>query len=154
VPDDLGGGELRVRFDRTDEDRRTEFSRTEHLRPFPPSDADNKRLYPRRADAESINRALDDSMWLGRAHSAGAKRQLVDLLGFAMMVNSLALHAAASPSRRRTSAPRRPPSALAAPKGPRRRAPRSRRTVKITRRWPRPAVGSQMGPVESAEQGR
>ncbi len=92
VPHDLGGGELRVRFDQTDEDRRREFNRTEHLRAFPPSDADYKRLYPRRADAESINRALDDSMWLGRAHSVGAKRQLIDLLGFAMMVNSLALH--------------------------------------------------------------
>jgi hypothetical protein len=92
IPDDLGGGDVRVRLDQTDEDRRTKFNRTEHLRPFPPSDGDYKRLYPRRADAESINRALDDSMWLGRAHSVGAKRQLVDLLGFAMMINSLALH--------------------------------------------------------------
>ncbi|MDQ3575068.1 MAG: hypothetical protein M3404_09155 [Actinomycetota bacterium] len=92
VPDDLGGGELRIRFDLTEEDIRRGFNRTEHLRPLPPSGADYKRLYPRRADAESINRALDDSMWLGRAHSLGGKRQLVDLLGFAMTVNSLALH--------------------------------------------------------------
>ncbi len=92
VPDDLGGGELRTRFDLTDEDIQRGFNRPEHLRPLPPSGDDYKRLYPRRADAESINRALDDSMWLGRAHSRGGKRQLVDLLGFAMMVNSLALH--------------------------------------------------------------
>ena len=100
VPDDLGGGELRVRFDLTDEDLLRGFNRTEHLRPFPPSSDDYQRLYSRRSDAESINRALDDSMWLGRAHSVGAKRQLVDLLGFAMMVNSLALH-----RRRQTLAP-------------------------------------------------
>ncbi|HEX7165416.1 MAG TPA: hypothetical protein VF230_00415 [Acidimicrobiales bacterium] len=43
---------------------------------------------------ESINRWLDDSMWLGRAHSVGARRQLVDLLGFALAVNSMALHRA------------------------------------------------------------
>ena len=38
-----------------------------------------------------INRALDDSMWLGRAHSKGHARQLVNMLGYALMVNGLAL---------------------------------------------------------------
>jgi hypothetical protein len=49
-------------------------------------------LYPRRNDAESINRGLDDSLWLGRAHSLGHARQHVDLLGYALMVNGIALH--------------------------------------------------------------
>ena len=31
-------------------------------------------------------------MWLGRAHSKGAKRQSVNLLGFALMTNGIALH--------------------------------------------------------------
>jgi hypothetical protein len=31
-------------------------------------------------------------MWLGRAHSIGHARQLLNLLGFALTVNSLALH--------------------------------------------------------------
>jgi hypothetical protein len=50
------------------------------------------RLYGRRNDAESINRHLDDTMWLGRAHSIGHVRQHVNLLGFALSVNSVALH--------------------------------------------------------------
>jgi hypothetical protein len=78
----------------------------EHLRAIPPSDPDYQRLYPRRADAESINRALDDSSWLGRAHSAGRDRQLVNLIGYGIAVNSLALH-----RHRRTLAP---PGQLAA----------------------------------------
>ena len=61
-------------------------------RPIPPDDPDFKRLYPRRNDAESINRGLDDSLWLGRAHSLGHARQHVDLLGYALMVNGIALH--------------------------------------------------------------
>jgi len=40
---------------------------------------------------ESINRHLDDTMWLGRAHSVGHEHQLVDLLRHAL-VNSIALH--------------------------------------------------------------
>lgn len=92
VPDESGGGTVRVRLDTTDEDRRRNFNRTEHLRAIPPGDPDYQRLYARRADAESINRALDDTCWLGRAHSAGRERQLLNLLGYAIAVNSLALH--------------------------------------------------------------
>lgn len=51
-----------------------------------------KRLYPQRADAEATSRALDDSIGSVALTRAGAKRQLGDLLGFAMMVNSLVLH--------------------------------------------------------------
>jgi hypothetical protein len=85
-------GGVRVRLDTTDEDRARRFNRSEHLRPIPPGDPDYRRLYPLRSDAESINRALDDSSWLGRAHSVGRARQLVNLLGYALAVNSLALH--------------------------------------------------------------
>lgn len=92
VPAGAGGGAIRcIRFDTTDEDRARGFNRTEHLRPIPPGHPDYERLYGRRADIESINRALDDSMWLGRAHSLGHARQLVDLLGYALAVNSVAL---------------------------------------------------------------
>ena len=48
-------------------------------------------LFRRRNDAESINRALEDTLWLGRAHSLGHRRQLLNLLGYALMVNSLAV---------------------------------------------------------------
>ena len=48
-------------------------------------------LFRRRNDAESINRNLDDTLFLRRAHSVGHRRQWINLLGFALMVNSLAL---------------------------------------------------------------
>ena len=60
--------------------------------PIPPSGPDYSGLYNRRSDAESINRALDDSSWLGRAHSAGRERQLLNLIGYALAVNSLTLY--------------------------------------------------------------
>jgi len=50
------------------------------VRVIPPTDADFVRLYPRRNDAESINRNLDDTLWLRRAHSVGHERQLLNLL--------------------------------------------------------------------------
>ena len=34
---------------------------------------------------------IDDSMWLSRAHSVGHARQHLNLIGYALMVNSLAL---------------------------------------------------------------
>ncbi len=57
-----------------------------------PPDPDFARLYPRRNDSESINRNLEDTLWIGRAHSIGHARQLLNLLGYALMVNGLALH--------------------------------------------------------------
>jgi hypothetical protein len=86
------GGTVMVRLDTTDEDRERKLNRSENVRAIAPTDPDFKRIYRRRNDAESINRALDDSMWLGRAHSKGAPRQTVNLLGYALMVNSLAVH--------------------------------------------------------------
>ena len=86
------GNTVMVRLDTTDEDRARKLNRSENVRQIPPTDPDFKRVYSRRSDAESINRGLDDSMWLGRAHSKGARRQSVNLLGYALMVNGLALH--------------------------------------------------------------
>ncbi len=83
---------ITVRLHGNDEDAARKLNRTENLRPIPPGDPDFERLFPRRNDAESINRHLDDTMWLGRAHSIGHARQHLNLLGFALTVNSLALH--------------------------------------------------------------
>jgi hypothetical protein len=66
------------------------------VRPIPPSDPAFARLYARRNDAESINRGVVDSLYLGRAHSVGHLRQHVNLLGYAFMVNSLSLISASS----------------------------------------------------------
>ena len=52
------------------------------MRPIPQSDPEFARLYARRNDVESINRALNDTLYLGRAHSLGRRRQLVEVLGY------------------------------------------------------------------------
>ena len=81
-----------VRLHGNDEDAARKFNRTENGRPIPPSDPDFKAIYSRRSDSESINRGLEDTLYLNRAHSVGHARQHVNLLGYALMVNSLALH--------------------------------------------------------------
>lgn len=93
LPARYGSGLVTVRLHATEEDRRRRFNRTENVRPVPPSDPVIRRPYGRRNDAESINRGVVDSMYLGRAHSLGHARQQVNLLGYALMVNSLALFA-------------------------------------------------------------
>ncbi len=90
LPHHLDASTITVRLHGTEEDTRRKFNRTENVRPIPPDDPDFARLYRRRNDAESINRGLDDSLWLGRAHSVGHDRQRLNLIGFALMVNSLA----------------------------------------------------------------
>ncbi|MGI8686289.1 MAG: hypothetical protein ACR2MO_14575 [Acidimicrobiales bacterium] len=92
LPPEKGGGIVRVRLDTTDEDTARKLNRTEYVRAIPTDDDDWARLYPRRSDAESINRALDDTLWLRRAHSKGRKRQLFELMGFALMTNALAVY--------------------------------------------------------------
>jgi hypothetical protein len=92
LPDNLGAGTITVRLHATDDDKQRKFNRTENIRPISASDPDFAGLYSRRSDAESINRALDDTLWLRRAHSIGHERQHLNLLTFALGVNSLALH--------------------------------------------------------------
>lgn len=92
LPADKGGGIVRVRIDTTTEDGVRKLNRSEHVRGIPTDDPDWFRLYPRRSDAESINRALDDTLWLRRAHSKGRHRQLFELMGFALMTNALAVY--------------------------------------------------------------
>lgn len=82
-------GEINVPLIATEEDRRTGFNRAENLRAIPYSDPDFRRLYGRRNDAESINRKLADSLYLGRAHSVGHQGQDADLLGFAHLINCI-----------------------------------------------------------------
>ena len=43
------------------------------------------------ADSESLNRSLEDTLFLGRAHSLGWRRQQVEMLGWALMVNALTM---------------------------------------------------------------
>jgi hypothetical protein len=92
LPDRYQNETVAVRLHGNAEDTARKFNRTENVRPIPPSDPDFARLYPRRSDSESINRNLEDTLWLGRAHSIGHARQHLNLLGYALMVNGLALH--------------------------------------------------------------
>ena len=91
LPDRYENQTITVRLHANAEDAARKFNRTENVRPIPPTDPDFARLYPRRNDSESINRNLEDTLWLGRAHSIGHARQHLNLLGYALMVNGLAL---------------------------------------------------------------
>ncbi len=92
LPTWAGGSTITVRLHNNEDDRKRGLNRTENVRPIPPDDPDFAALYARRNDAESINRHLDDTLWLGRAHSVGHARQHMNLLGFAICVNAVALH--------------------------------------------------------------
>ncbi|MBA3652572.1 MAG: hypothetical protein H0W70_00070 [Actinobacteria bacterium] len=107
LPESHGGGTVSVRLHGDKSDRARRLNRTENVRPIPPGDPDFQRLFRIRNDAESINRGIEDSLYIGRAHSVGSKRQLLNLLGYALMVNGIAtLH-----HRRRLE---QPPTDLAA----------------------------------------
>jgi hypothetical protein len=67
------------------------LNRTENLRPIPESSPDFARLRVLRPDAESINRGIEDSLFINRASAKGWRRQIVDLLGHARLVNALTL---------------------------------------------------------------
>jgi hypothetical protein len=92
LPVRYGAQIITVRLHGNADDQACKFNRTENVRPIAPTDPDFARLYPRRNDSESINRNLEDTLWLGRAHSIGHARQQLNLLGYALMVNGLALH--------------------------------------------------------------
>ena len=85
------GGTITVRLHGNADDERRRLNRPENVRPISPKDPDFHRLFRQRNDAKSINRGLDDTLFLRRAHSVGHRRQWINLLGFALMVNSLAL---------------------------------------------------------------
>ena len=85
-------GTITVRQHGNNDDANREFNRTENVRPIPPDDPDFDRLDARPNDAESINRHLDDTFWLGRAHSIGRHRQGLNPLTYALCINGLALH--------------------------------------------------------------
>ncbi|MEO5839507.1 MAG: hypothetical protein ABIQ73_07390 [Acidimicrobiales bacterium] len=80
---------MRLHADASDANRK--FNRTENVRPIQTDDPGVAALFQRRNDAESTNRNIEDSLWIGRAHSLGHRRQTLNLLGYALMVNSLAL---------------------------------------------------------------
>ena len=91
LPDHFGGETILVRADTTDDDVNRGVNRSENYRLIPPGDPDYDALYPLRSDIEANNRQLEDTLWIGRAHSVGADAQLLDLLGYALVYNSVAI---------------------------------------------------------------
>ena len=85
-------GTVTVRLHANDDDTARKFNRTENVRPIAPDDPGFTELFRRRNDAESINRALEDTLLLRRAHSIGHQRQHLILITYALTVNSLAIH--------------------------------------------------------------
>lgn len=94
LPDSHGGGDLWIRADTTDTDlakKPKPVNRSENFRLIPPGDPDYDALYGLRPDSEANNRQLEDTLWINRAHSNGDQAQLLDLLGYALLYNSIAI---------------------------------------------------------------
>ena len=67
------------------------INRAEILRALPEGSPDCERLHTLRSDAESLNRGIEDALFINRATGRGWRRQMVDLLGYARLVNSISL---------------------------------------------------------------
>lgn len=99
VPDQNGGGTIRVRLDQTAEDRaRTDtagkskpFNREEHLRAFTRLSPTWATVYHLRPEAESHHRKLDDSLIREWAPSVGQHGQTWDMVMWAVTQNALAI---------------------------------------------------------------
>ena len=91
LPGHLGGDQILVSADTTDDDRLRKVNRSENFRLMPSGDPDYDGLYPMRSDIEANNRQLEDTLWIKGAHSVGAPAQLLDLLGYALLYNSVAV---------------------------------------------------------------
>jgi hypothetical protein len=90
MPEEYATREITVRLHNNAHDaERGLKNRAHHLRAIPPGDPDFDGLYARRVDAESMNRQLEDTLFLKKAHSVGHLRQESDMLGFALMVNAV-----------------------------------------------------------------
>jgi hypothetical protein len=90
VPDPRGGPP-QIRREATTGPKISGRSRAENVRQIPPADPDYHRVAGQRSDAESINRHRDDDLYLRRARSVGAKRQLRDYRAYTRTLNALAL---------------------------------------------------------------
>ena len=94
VPNPMGGTPTVIREAtwNIDDDIARGFNRAENIHQIPPGDPDFKRLYGRRSDAESINRGVDDDLYLRRAGCLGWGNQLFELICHAMLVNAVTRH--------------------------------------------------------------
>ena len=68
------------------------FGRTDQLRLLPESDDHFQTIYGLRNDSESINSAYKRTLVADRAAARGWRRQVLDLMSWALLTNSLAWH--------------------------------------------------------------
>jgi hypothetical protein len=80
LPSELGGGSVALPVYQTAEDAHSNFNRLEYLHSIAPGDPDHDRLYRNRPNIEAVNRSLEDTLHINRAHS----------IGFGLMTNALA----------------------------------------------------------------
>jgi len=74
----------------TAEDKKRDYLRTAHVRAIGPTNPDFGIYRRMRADSESLNRTIEDSLYRHhRAHSDSAARQQVDMLGLAGLINAV-----------------------------------------------------------------
>lgn len=99
LPTEHGGSTITVRLHGDEADQKRGLNRTENVRAISAGTPDFNRLRVLRCDAESINRGLEDTLFLNRAGSLGWRRQRLEVLGYALLVNSvtLARHQAREP---------------------------------------------------------
>ena len=81
---------ITVALYQTAEDKKRGYLRTAHVRAIGPENPDFSIYRTMRGDSESLNRTVEDSLYRHhRAHSEGADRQQVDMLGLAGLINAL-----------------------------------------------------------------
>jgi hypothetical protein len=85
------GRRFPLRLHENADDERRPHRRTENLRAIPEGSKDFARLRVLRPDAESIHRGIEDTLYINRASAKGWRRQMVDLLGHARLVNAISL---------------------------------------------------------------
>lgn len=91
LPAEYGGGTISVRLHQNAEDERRGLNRTEVLRPVPEGCEDFARLVFLRPDAESIHDGLKRALYQRRSSAKGWRGLMVDLLGYARLVNAVTL---------------------------------------------------------------
>ncbi|MFE3994689.1 hypothetical protein ACFXPW_23760 [Streptomyces goshikiensis] len=79
---DIGSGKI------LKSDTERGFHRAELLQQIPQSTLAHQRVYPFRADSESVHAQFDQSLWNGRMIAYGVERQKVFVLGFALSQNA------------------------------------------------------------------
>jgi hypothetical protein len=86
----VGKRDIQVEIHDIEEDKRRGYLRTAHVRAIGPQNPDFAIYRHMRGDSESLNRAVEDSLYRHhRAHSVGWARQQVDMLGLAALINAL-----------------------------------------------------------------